>query len=101
MRTCPYCKREAVTFWQKATLGTARTLPCQSCGKQVSVGARSSWGVVPFLAGLAIAGYLALSPLGIAAAVAGTVAMFLVHEFAVPLVGRDPSGKPPKHRRGS
>ncbi len=61
---------------------------CRSCGKRVSVSWRFVWALLPFLIGLMLAGHLK-SPLGVAALVVGVIAMFLIHEFAVPIVGRD------------
>jgi hypothetical protein len=55
----------------------------------VSVGPVAILAVVPFLLGIGVAWYLDASLLGIAALVAGAVAMFAVHEYAVPLVRRD------------
>ena len=74
---------------RKATLGPARAVRCDACGKRVSVGAASVLVVIPFLAGIGAAWYFHGSALGIAALVGGTLAMFLAHEFAVPLVRRD------------
>jgi len=89
MRTCPYCGQQALTARQKSTLGPVRSVPCQSCGKRVSVSRWSILAVVPFLIGIGAAWYLEASPLGIAALVVGVIAMFAVHEYAVPLVRRD------------
>ena len=89
MRTCPYCGQQALTARQKAALGPVRSVPCQSCGKPVSVGRGSPIAVVPLLIGIGVAWYLEASPFGIAALVVGLVAMFVIHEYAVPLVRRD------------
>ncbi len=89
MRTCPYCGQEALSVVRKSVLGPARSTPCKSCGKRISVHPRSLWAVMPFLAGIAVAIYLEASPLGIAALVAGAIGMFALHEYAIPLVGRD------------
>jgi hypothetical protein len=55
----------------------------------VSVSPLSVLAGVPFLLGIAAVWYLQASPLGIAALVVGAVAMFVIHEYAVPLVRRD------------
>ena len=89
MRTCPYCGQQALTARQKAALGPVRSMPCQSCGKPVSVGPGSTFAVVPLLIGIGVAWYLEASSLGIAALVVGMIAMFAIHEYAVPLVRRD------------
>ena len=89
MRTCPYCGQQALTARQKSTLGPVRSVSCQSCGKRVSVSPVGVLAVVPFLIGIGVAWYFEASPLGIAALVLGAVAMFAVHEYAVPLVRRD------------
>ena len=95
MRTCPYCRQEALGVLRKSVLGPIRSTRCKSCGKRISVHPRSLWAVMPFLAGIALAIYLEWSPLGIAALVVGAIAMFLVHEHAVPLVGREAEGSDP------
>ena len=89
MRKCPYCGQEALSAFRKAVLGPMRSVPCKSCGKRISVHPRSIWVLMPFLAGIGIAIYLEGSPLGIAAIVAGAIAMFALHEYLVPLVRRD------------
>jgi hypothetical protein len=89
MRTCPYCGQQALTARQKATLGPVRSVPCQSCGKRVSVSPLSVLAGVPFLLGIGAVWYFRASPLGIAALIVGAVAMFVIHEYAVPLVRRD------------
>lgn len=85
---CPYCKRQALTFLQKTGLGSANSLPCNSCGELVSVNPRSKWACVPALIGIAIGGSMPLSILSITIFVGGVVAAFLVYD-AVPLEGRD------------
>ena len=37
MYACPWCGSKTFSFWQKQTLGPARTLRCSSCSRQVSV----------------------------------------------------------------
>lgn len=88
MRLCPYCKRQALTFLQKAALGSARSLPCNSCGELVSMNPKSKWACVPALIGITIGGSLPLSLWSIAIFVGGVVAMFLIYD-AIPLEGRD------------
>jgi len=89
MRTCPYCGQQALTGWLKTTLGPLNSLPCQSCGKRVSVSPLSVLAVVPLLLGIGAVWYFRASPLGIAALIVGALAMFAIHEYAVPLVRRD------------
>ena len=88
MRTCPYCGKEAFGALRKATLGPARSARCQSCGRRVSVGPVALLAVIPFLAGIWAAWYLR-SPIGIAALAVAAVLMFVIHEYAIPLVPRD------------
>ena len=88
MQVCPYCGQEALSAVRKAMLGPAQYTLCRSCRKRISVGWRSIWAVVPLLAGLTAARHLAW-PFGIAAMIAGLVAMIVIHVYLVPLVGRD------------
>jgi uncharacterized membrane protein len=37
MYECPWCQRKTFSFWQKQTLGPARTLQCSSCSRRVAV----------------------------------------------------------------
>jgi hypothetical protein len=39
---CPHCGKPALSFWRKSVLGPARSTPCQSCGKRISV----SWNAL-------------------------------------------------------
>lgn len=87
MRTCPYCGQEAMSVFRKPSVGVLRRVKCQSCGKRVSVGVLSLFGLAALFLGSAAAIYLGL-PLGLVAFVVGVIAMFVIHE-AVPLVGRD------------
>jgi len=89
VRTCPYCGQQALTALRKAKLGPTRLVRCQSCGKRVSVSPGAVLAVVPFLIGIGAVWYFRASPLGIGALVVGLLAMFVVHEYAVPLVRRD------------
>lgn len=34
---CPWCQAKSFSFWQKQSLGPARTLQCAGCKKKVSV----------------------------------------------------------------
>ena len=88
MRTCPYCGNEALTVSRKAALGPIRSARCKSCGKRISVHPASVLAVIPFVAGIGAAWYLR-SAAGVAAIAVGAVAMFLLHEYFVPLVRRD------------
>lgn len=88
MRTCPYCGNEALSVLGKAALGPARSVRCKSCRKRISVHPVSVLIVVPFLAGVGVAWYFK-SLMGVAALAVGAVAMFLLHEYLVPLVRRD------------
>ena len=42
MLRCPYCHRQALTFWRKLWLGPSKSIPCSSCGASISV----SWWVL-------------------------------------------------------
>jgi hypothetical protein len=86
--TCPYCGQQAVTAQQKASMGPTKIVPCRSCGKRVSVGWVSVLALVPFLAGIAAMAFLR-SITGGVILIGGIVAMFAIHEYLVPLVGRE------------
>jgi len=89
MRTCPYCGQEAMTASQKASTGPMLSVKCKSCGRQVSTHPAGFAALVPFLVGIGIGYYLHWSALGIAAGIVGAIAMFLIYDYAVPLVRRD------------
>ena len=86
MLTCPHCQKQALTQRNKSVLGPAKTLPCQSCGKAVSVHWAGLLMLIPFfLGGLAT---LALLPtlLAIVPITIGVMVMFAIHTYWVPLV---------------
>lgn len=85
MLTCPHCQKQALTQRAKSVLGPAKSLPCQSCGKEVSVHWAGLLMLIPFLGGL---GALALLPslIAIALITIGVMAMFAIHAYWVPLV---------------
>jgi hypothetical protein len=93
MLDCPYCKKPAFPQSQKAWLGPARSIPCESCGKALSVSPRAMLGLLPFLGSFLIAALL--FPYAWYASVlvllAGMIAMFAYHARWVPLVGRESS----------
>ena len=39
---CPTCGEVALSFWQKATLGPAKSKPCRNCGAKLSISWRSA-----------------------------------------------------------
>ena len=89
MLECPYCKRPAMTLWQKSALGPGRAVNCQSCGKSVSAHWAAVFAAIPaFLGGLTLMKSASL-PLGIAALVGGVLTMAAIHTYLVPLVRND------------
>lgn len=58
MLDCPHCHKTAMTQFQKAFLGPARTVPCAVCGMQVSVSWLALLGFAPFFAGIFFAVFL-------------------------------------------
>ena len=86
MVQCPHCKREAMTIWRKSGLGPGRAVRCQSCGKVVTPHAAAIFAAFPaFLGGFVLLRSDSL-PVGIAAMVAGILAMAVIHTFLIPLV---------------
>lgn len=87
MLTCPHCDQSAMPHARKALLGPTRAVPCQSCGKRVSV----HWGgivaLVPFFAVLLAGMHFGLP--FVVALLAGMLPMLAGHVFLVPLVKRD------------
>ena len=85
MVRCPHCGRAAMTLGQKASLGPGRVVRCQSCGGGVSAHPVAILAAIPaFLGGFAFLKAESVL-LGMAAVVAGLVAMSLLQTFAVPL----------------
>lgn len=66
---CPHCGKPALSFWKKSTLGPARSTPCQSCGKRISVSWNALLASAPIL--IAVAAPI-LSPMS------GTASMLLL-----------------------
>ena len=87
MRTCPYCGKPAMSAGEKATLGPFKSVNCKSCGKRISVSWMSLLALAAFFAG-GVAGLYLGMPTGILALLVGAVLMFVIHEYAVPLVPR-------------
>lgn len=86
MVKCPYCGKPAMSPWRKSALGPGRAVNCQTCGRKVAVHWIAVFAAIPaFLGGLALMKTTSLS-LGLAAVVAGILAMGLLHTFLVPLV---------------
>ena len=86
MVRCPHCGRAAMTLGQKASLGPGRVVRCQSCGGVVSAHPVAILAAIPaFLGGYAFLN-VESAPLGMAAVIAGLVAMALLQTFVVPLI---------------
>ena len=86
MVKCPYCSASAMSLLRKSGLGPGRVVNCQSCGKPVTTHAIAVLAAIPaFLGGFAFLRSDS-SLLGIAAVVAGVLAMALIQMFLVPLV---------------
>ena len=89
MVRCPYCGRPAMSLMRKAGLGPGRKINCQSCGRPVTPHSMSIFAAIPaFLGGLAALKSASLL-LGVAAVVAGVLAMAFLQTFLVPLVRGD------------
>jgi len=55
---CPWCGHKTFSFWQKQTLGPARTLRCSACTRHVAVSwERAQIAALPVI----ILGFLGLS----------------------------------------
>ena len=89
MVRCPYCGRPAMSLMRKSGLGPGRKINCQSCGRPVTPHSMSILAAIPaFLGGLAALKSASLL-LGVAAVVAGVLAMAFLQTFLVPLVRGD------------
>ena len=90
MVKCPYCGRPAMTLARKAGLGPGRVIPCQACGKPVTTHSLAVFAAIPaFVGGFLALRSGALLP-GLAAVVAGVLAMAFIQTFLIPLVRREP-----------
>jgi len=75
--------------WSKSALGPGRAVNCQSCGRRVAAHWTAVFAAIPaFLGGVVLMKSTSI-PLGLAAVVAGILAMGLLHTFLVPLVRSD------------
>jgi hypothetical protein len=91
MFECPYCKRQAMTAWQKLRAGPRRKVNCMTCGKQVSVAPTAILAVlVPVSVAAVVANFTPSLAFGAVAIVASGFAAALVYIFTVPIVGREP-----------
>ncbi|MCX7042929.1 MAG: hypothetical protein NT117_09705 [Gammaproteobacteria bacterium] len=88
MLTCPYCQQQAMTQLQKSVIGPVRSRPCHACGMNVSVHWAGVLMVFPFLLGVFVAAAIGPSWPAIAPLALGTLAMFAIHAWWVPLVAR-------------
>jgi hypothetical protein len=89
MVKCPYCNRAAMSRWRKSALGPGRIVNCQSCGKKISAHWTGVFAALPaFLGGFTLMKSESW-PLGMAAIIAGLLAMGLIHTFLVPLIRND------------
>lgn len=86
MHACPHCGRPGISSGRKLSLGPAVPATCRSCGRKIGVPWSSMLAMIPALAGLQAAAYFR-TPLAVAAAGAGVLAMFLLWRY-VPLVKR-------------
>jgi hypothetical protein len=83
---CPHCAGTAMTLGQKASLGPGRIVRCQACGGGVAAHPVAILAALPaFMGGFAMLKSDS-AVVGMAAIVAGLVAMALLHTFAVPLI---------------
>ena len=89
MVKCPYCGKTAMSRWRKSALGPGRAVACQSCGRKVAVHWIAIFAAIPAFLGGFVLMKSASIPLGLAAAIAGVLAMGLLHTFLVPLVRAD------------
>ena len=78
-----------MSLLRKSALGPGRVVRCQSCGKGVAAHWIAIFAAIPaFLGGYVLLKSASL-PLGIAAVVAGVLAMGILQTFVVPLVRSD------------
>jgi uncharacterized protein YqgC (DUF456 family) len=99
MYACPWCERKVFSFWQKQSLGPARSLRCTGCKRHVSVPwLRAHLAALPVFV-LAIAGLWFVGDafnskiFALAGAFCGVVLGMMVtmplYHFIVPLVKPD------------
>jgi hypothetical protein len=86
MHSCPHCGGPGITQTRKLSLGPAVPATCRSCGRKIGVPWSGMLTMVPCFAGAQAAMFFR-TPLAVAAAVAGVLAMFLLWRY-VPLVKR-------------
>lgn len=87
---CPSCGRRALTVLQKLTLGPVRRVHCASCFQALSVPFTPALAAaLPFLAAVALSGFVSPFYVTVLLWVVGFLAMVLLHLKWVPLVGRD------------
>jgi hypothetical protein len=90
MIPCPYCRKPAMTLWEKLTTRPRRPMSCRSCGKQISISQSAIFAILaPITVGAFIAGASRSLTLGALAIIMGAVAGVAIYLYAVPVVGRD------------
>jgi hypothetical protein len=87
MFQCPACGKAKINPWRKLTLSAVATWPCSGCDADLSV---PWWDFV-------VAAVCMVPPMFVASPIlmeiGGTVAYVVIHQFAVPLVSRNRSGR--------
>ena len=89
MIKCPHCGKQAMTFMRKSGLGPGRVIGCASCGKPVTTHSVAVLAAIPAFLGGVVFLRSTSTAVGIAAIVAGVLAMALIQTFLVPLVRAD------------
>jgi hypothetical protein len=88
MLACPYCKQPAMSFARKCVLSPDQSIPCDSCGKKVSVPWVSVGAALPVALGIIAAIRIPL-PWNVLGGLSGVIAYGALQRWVVPLVGRE------------
>ena len=82
---CPSCGKQALSIWQKLTLGPVISKNCTHCNERISVPFASMFAIIPFILAISLAPNMHLSSVIIFGLI-GFVIMSVIHIKYVPLI---------------
>ena len=90
MYNCPHCNAPTVTFWQKNTLGPARSIECSSCHGKVTVPWLAAMSCISPIVLLGAGTFYYLSSAGEVAGafIGGFLGLLVGYAVSTPLYGR-------------